>query len=222
MRALGILLLAAGVASAAPPDVKEIVERLQERYDSTADFTAEFRQEVEVPTLGKTLESHGTVAFKRPGRMRWEFLEPERQTIVADGETMWIYQAEQHQVLKTPFQAAFQSATPVSFLFGVGDLGKDFDASLAGEEDDVYRVRLEPREDEDIGILVLTVSRDTYDLRGAEVTDPLGNVTRLELRNLVRDEGVPDARFVFDVPEGADVVEAPGRPPSPDSAGQSG
>lgn len=205
----GAVLLASSVAAGKAPDVSEIVSRLQERYDSTADFTAEFVQEVEVPTLGKSLESHGTVAFKRPGRMRWEFLEPERQTIVADGDQMWIYQAEQHQVLKTPFRAAFQSTTPISFLFGVGDLREDFEASLVDTDDETWHLRLEPREDDDIGTLVLLVSRETYDLRGAEVTDPLGNVTRLRFRAFERDVGVPDERFDFQIPEGADVVEAP-------------
>jgi hypothetical protein len=40
--------------------------------------------------------------------MRWEFLEPEKQTIIAD--EVWVI-SEHHQVLKTP-RAAFQSARP--------------------------------------------------------------------------------------------------------------
>ena len=91
--------------------VAEVVRRLQARYDSTKDFTADFTQTVEAATLGQPLESSGQVFFKRPGRMRWEFAAPEKQTIVADGQTLWVYQPEHHQVLKAPFRAAFQSAT---------------------------------------------------------------------------------------------------------------
>ena len=217
---LSVAACAFAAAESAGPDVSKIVAGLQERYDSTADFTATFIQEIEVRALGRTLESRGTVAFKRPGRMRWEFLEPERQTIVTDGEVMWIYQAEQHQVLKTPFWAAFQSSTPISFLFGVGDLNEDFEPSLLEADAEIWRLRLEPREGDDIGTLVVTVDRVTHDLHRVEVTDLLGNVTRLRFEDFRRDEGVPDDYFVFEIPEGADVVEAPGRNPTAASAGE--
>jgi outer membrane lipoprotein carrier protein len=108
----------------------DVVRKLQARYDATKDFTADFTQTVEAATLGKPLQSAGQVFFKRPGRMRWEFLEPEKQTIIADGKLLWVYQPEHHQVLKPPFRAAFQSATPISFLLGVGQLKIDFDATL--------------------------------------------------------------------------------------------
>ena len=131
-----LVWLVAGVDGAgakstpSPPKVAEVVRKLQARYEATKDFTADFSQTVEAATLGKPLQSTGQVFFKRPGRMRWEFAEPEKQTIVADGKLLWVYQPEHHQVLKTPFRAAFQSATPISFLLGVGQLKDDFDATL--------------------------------------------------------------------------------------------
>ena len=42
----------------------------------------------------------------------------------------------------------------------------------------------------------------------------LGNVTRLSFSNLKRGVGVDDDKFVFRVPPGVDVVEAP-RDPEP-------
>lgn len=193
------------------PKVGEVVERLQARYEATKDFTADFTQTVEAATLGKPLQSAGQVLFKRPGRMRWEFVEPEKQTIVADGKLLWVYQPEHRQVLKAPFRAAFQSAAPISFLFGVGQLKDDFDATLVSSgPPDVLRLRLVPKREHEIGVLVLDVGPQTYDIVAAEVTDPLGNVTRLSFSNLKRDVGLVDAQFTFDVPPGTDVVEPPG------------
>ena len=200
---------AAASPSRTDPKVNEVVRLLQQRYDATSDFTADFTQAVDVPTLGKTLTSKGRVFFKRPGRMRWEFLEPEIQTIVADGTTLWVYQPDHRQVMKTGFQAAFQSATPVTFLFGVGKLTDDFRASLVSVAKDVLRLRLEPKQDAEIGTLVLTVDRKTYDLVVAEISDPLGNVTRLAFSNLKRGVGLADSEFTFEPPPGVDVVEAP-------------
>jgi outer membrane lipoprotein carrier protein len=213
LAAAGALLGASEPKTADSPKVGEVVRRLQARYDATKDFTADFTQTVEAATLGKPLQSTGQVLFKRPGRMRWEFAEPEKQTIVADGKLLWVYQPEHHQVLKAPFRAAFQSATPISFLFGVGQLKDDFDATLVSSgSPDVLRLRLVPKREHEIGVLVLDVGPQTYDIVAAEVTDPLGNVTRLAFSNLKRDVGLVDAQFTFDVPPGTDVVEPPGNP----------
>jgi outer membrane lipoprotein carrier protein len=217
---LGIALLVCFLSPANGADQKnradqkkvdETVKRLQSRYDSTTDFTADFNQAVEVPSLGKTLKSTGRVFFKRPGRMRWEFQTPEKQMIVADGTTLWLYQPDHHQVLKTPFRAAFQSATPVSFLFGVGELSKDFNPSLLkSERKGVVRLKLVPKQDSEIGTLVLDVDSTTYDIVAAEVTDPLGNVTRLAFSNMKRGVGLADSQFAFAAPPGTDVIESPG------------
>jgi outer membrane lipoprotein carrier protein len=200
-------------AGASAPKVADVVRKLQTRYETTKDFTADFTQAVEAATLGKTLESSGQVFFKRPGRMRWEFLEPEKQTIVADGQTLWVYQPDHHQVLRTPFRAAFQSATPVSFLLGVGELSKEFDPSLVTSPGaGVIRLKLVPKQEREIGVLVLDVDPRTYDIAAAEVTDPLGNVTRLKFSNLKRDVGLTDSNFTFKTPPGTDVVEPPASP----------
>jgi len=209
-----VLTVAAGGAAAdsSSKETAEVVKKLQARYDATKDFTADFKQVVEVATLGQKLESTGKVYFKRPGKMRWEFLKPDVQTIVADGTTIWVHQPEHHQVLKAPFRAAFQSATPLSFLFGVGKLTQDFNPSLVPSDPadaGVAKLKLVPKQDREIGVLVLAVDRKTYDIAAADVTDPLGNVTHLEFQNMQRDVGLDDAKFTFKAPPGTDVVEPP-------------
>lgn len=187
--------------------VSEVVKNLQARYDSTAGFRADFMQEVESATLGQKIEARGTMVFKKPGRMRWEIVEP-KQLLVSDGKFFWLYQHAENQVVKTPFQRAFTSNTPASFLLGIGQLDKDFTPSLTSETPEAYQLRLTPKQDpEAIGTLDLTVDAKTFDIRQAVITDPLGNVTRLRLSNINRSEPLKDELFQFSVPPGADVVE---------------
>lgn len=210
--ALAAILLA---APAAAVDADDVLRRVQQRYDATEDFVADVTQEMTVASLGKTITSHGTVAFKKPGRMRWEFVEDERQTIVADGETLWFYRPDEEQVFKTPFRRAFRSTTPISFLTGVGELAEDFTASLDGESSDgtLYYLMLVPKEaDADVGRLRLFVARDNADIQGAEIHDPLGNVSTLRFSKLRRNVGLAESRFTFDVPEGVDIITAPVAP----------
>ena len=210
--ALAVLCVATPVLAAAEPDVAQIVRKVQERYDATHDFTADVQQETVIASLSKTATAHGTVAFKKPGKMRWNLSNGEPQLIIADGHTLWVYQPSEHQVLKAPFDAAFRSSTPISFLTGVGRIVDDFEVSLDGENSDpqILYLRLVPRRDAGaIGRLRLAVSRSTADIRGAEIQDPLGNVTRLQFDHIQRNTSVPDDQFVFQVPPGVDVINAP-------------
>ncbi|HXQ23727.1 MAG TPA: outer membrane lipoprotein carrier protein LolA [Candidatus Acidoferrales bacterium] len=191
-------------------DVNAVVRKVQERYDVTHDFTADVAQEMTIASLGKTMTMHGTVAFKKPGKMRWELSDGAPQVIVADGTTLWLYQPTEHQVLKAPFDAAFRSATPISFLTGVGRIAQDFEVRLDGEDQDGLYLMLTPRSaSAEVGRLRLAVTRDTYDIRGAEVNDPLGNVSRLRFEHSRRNVNLTDDQFVFHVPPGVDVISAP-------------
>jgi outer membrane lipoprotein carrier protein len=193
-------------------DVQQIVEKVQERYDSTSDFTAKVTQEMTIASLNRTSTAQGTVAFKKPGKMRWELDHDAPQVIVADGHTLWLYQPKEHQVIKAPFDAAFRSSTPISFLTGVGRIAQNFDVSLDGASADgkLVSLMLVPRRDNaTVGKLRLTVASDSGEIRGAEIFDPLGNVSRLQFTDIRRNQGLSDKDFVFEVPAGVDVISPP-------------
>jgi outer membrane lipoprotein carrier protein len=205
---------AAAEKAPAPGVVDSIVRGVQQRYDATNDFTADVTQEMTVASLDKTLTAHGTVAFQRPGKLRWQLNNGDGQLIVADGTTLWLYQPEEHQVLKTPFHSAFRASTPISFLLGVGRIVDDFDASLdSGQqqsEEPLTWLKLVPRQsDGTLGWLRLGVNARTFDIVAAEVHDQLGNVTRLQFSHFKRDVKLANNLFQFKVPDGVDVVEAP-------------
>ena len=194
------------------PPSAQIAQRLQARYDSTKNFRADFRQETTIASVGQGEEAFGTVVFMKPGRMRWEFQTPQRQTIVADGTTLWIHQPDERQVLKAPFTAAFASNTPVSFLTGVGRIKDDFTVAPDPRGCNAQRlyVKLLPKGDQALGALSLAVTRPSYDIVEASITDPVGNLTTLSFSNVTRNVELADDAFRFVVPEGTDVVAAPG------------
>jgi outer membrane lipoprotein carrier protein len=210
---LSLLLVLAAVGSApalAASSAGEVVTHVQARFDETRDFTARVHQEMELVSAGRTITADGTVAFKKPGKMRWELANHEKQVIVADGATLWFYQPEEAQVLKAPFQSAFRSSTPISFLTGVGNIADDFDVTLEGEKENQFELGLLPKKGEgELGRLRLVVERTSYDIVGAEIRDPLGNITRLRFSDVKRNTGIEDGIFRFEAPPGVDVVDAP-------------
>src|SRR5512143_4053190 len=194
---------------ATPAIAADVADKVQARYDTTKDVTATVHQELVMASGGKTVKASGVVAFKKPGKMRWTLNDGVSQVIVADGKTLWFYEPDEQQVLKAPFQSAFRSSTPISFLTGVGRLKSDFDVKVEEGDGKTLRLRLQPRGDADLGTLILTADATSYDIVGAEVTDPIGNVTKLQFSDLRRNVGLADDAFQFEAPPGVDVVEAP-------------
>jgi len=207
---LALLLLAAlrGLAVAADP-LKEALDHVQQRYETTRTLTADFKQTVESPTLARPLESHGTVAFEKPNRMRWDYAKPDEQLIVGDGETLWIYQPQDHQAIKAPLGEAFQATTPVTFLAGLGRLDRDFDATLEQDEPDRWHLRLVPRRDSALGTLGLVVGKKDAAIEEARITDPLGTTTRIVFSNERRNVALEPSLFRFTPPAGVDVIRPP-------------
>ena len=122
--ALSFLLTIPAISGSTAENEDQIVDQLQKSYDSIADFTADFRQETELTTLKKTLKAWGKVTYKRPGKMLWRFDEPKNQWVLADGKSLYFYQPDQKQVLKTPLKNAFRTDVPLTFLLGIGNSGE--------------------------------------------------------------------------------------------------
>jgi outer membrane lipoprotein carrier protein len=186
----------------------QIVDSLQKNYDATVDFVADFRQETEVKTLNRNLKAWGKLSFKRPGKMLWRYEEPKGQFVLADGKNLYFYQPEQNQVIKSPLKNAFRSDIPLSFLLGIGNLKRDFNATLKSTDENQHVLSLEPKGDwGGFSEVLVGVSRTTSDILWVSVRDAAGNVTSIRFSGMRKGVGVQESLFRFQVPDGVDVVE---------------
>jgi outer membrane lipoprotein carrier protein len=195
-----------GAADAQSADA--IVDSLQKNYDATVDFVADFRQETEVKTLNRNLKASGKLSFKRPGKMFWRYDEPKGQFVLADGKYLYFFQPEQNQIIKSPLQNAFRSDIPLSFLLGIGNLKKDFNAALKGSDENQFILRLEPKgEAGGFSEILAGVSKISYDILWISVRDAAANLTTIRFSGMRKGAGVKDSVFTLHIPSGADIVE---------------
>ena len=185
-----------------------VVDALQKTYDATVDFVADFRQETEVKTLGRSLKASGKLSFKRPGRMLWNYETPKGQFVLADGKHLFFYQPEQNQVIKSPLKNAFRGDIPLSFLLGLGNLKKDFNATLKASDESQNILRLEPKgEAGGYSEILIGVSKSSSDILWVSVRDAASNLTTLRFSGMRKSVGLKDNLFQVQIPNGADVVE---------------
>ena len=201
-------------AAKTSPELKTLLNRLQKHYQETTSFTAKFK-EVIVPTGGMKRELEGTVYYRRPGKMRWEFGPPDSELIVSDGKELYTYQPDLNQVLKTPVEQAFRSSAAASFLLGIGNVERDFEASAPANppSDKLKHVVLKPKNGGDA--IEMGLDPTTLNLQSLRIIDQLGDITQLSFSDIKTGVAVDDKLFTFSPPANADIVEAP-QPPKQD------
>ena len=202
------------MAPAGPPvskDLKQVLDRLQRHYRDTNSFSAKFSEEIATVGAPKR-KRQGTVSFRKPGRMRWEFEDPEKQTIVSDGETLYSYDPDLNQVVETPLKQALKSSSATSFLLGIGNINRDFKAAFANPATPTGLVDLIL--DAKTGGYKIEVGLDpkTYNLMTLTLTDQLGDVTKIDFSDIHDNVELPDSIFAYKAPAGADIVTAPASP----------
>ncbi|MDT8408581.1 MAG: outer membrane lipoprotein chaperone LolA [Wenzhouxiangellaceae bacterium] len=196
-----LLILCAGAFSGlagAQPDARALLDEFAEGLDSLrADFS-----QVTVDGRGELVEqSSGEMFFQAPDRIRWDYLEPFPQVIVADGEQLWHFDEALEQVSVRPQPAPEES--PMLVLTRP-ELLERFYRILPSDEPNT--LRFEPlAEQADIEMARLTF-RDGTPV-ALDLFDPFGQSTRLTLDNIQRNPEIDDSVFEFEIPEGADVLE---------------
>jgi outer membrane lipoprotein carrier protein len=190
-----------------------ILENIQQTYENTKDYKAEFRQTSFIKSIEEEQQSKGRVYMKKPGRMRWEYLEPEKQLIVLDSKILWIYTQETNQVIKNNFVEHFDSKTPYLFLLGMGKIKEEFDVTRMEEKEDSGKkivLELKPKEEQPgLRKLVLKVHPKSFQVEGTSIFDDFGNITSFDFYDIQLNSTIPGSLFQFEVPEGAEVVEPP-------------
>jgi outer membrane lipoprotein carrier protein len=198
-------------APAPSESASALAARLQVRYDAIKDFTADFTQTYEGGVLRRKTTEAGTVLVKKPGRMRWEYKTPEEKLFVADGRKLYAWVPADRQVTVSALPADDAPATPILFLLGRGQLARDFTpsiaATVAGAPPDSLALTLIPKATvPDYDRLTLVVDKATLGLRMLIARDSQGGTSTFVFSKLKENVGLPDARFSFTIPRGADVV----------------
>jgi len=194
---VSLLLVLAGPV-AAQPEARALLDDFASELDS---LSAEFSQ-ITIDASDEVVEeSSGRMFFQKPDLIRWDYIEPFPQVIVADGEQLWHYDESLEQVTVRPQPAPGDS--PMLVLTRP-ELLEKFYRILPSDRPD--QLRFEPLADQaEIEMARLTF-RDgkpaTLDL-----FDPFGQSTRLTLTEIRRNPEIDPGVFEFEVPEGADVLE---------------
>lgn len=190
---MAVLLPALSAASAQTgPDLQHLANRVDARYNHLSTLQADF---IETYTgNGLTKRESGVVYFKRPGKMLWDYAQPQPKVFLSDGKTAYFYVPGEAQGRKAPLKQLDDLRSPLRYLLGKTKLRKEFDglklvpSSSAtvlegvpkGMHDQISNVRLQIEND-----LITNIRIEQLD----------GSVTEFAFHNIEENVPLADARF---------------------------
>ncbi|TXC65644.1 outer membrane lipoprotein chaperone LolA [Piscinibacter aquaticus] len=194
-----LLALCAAAASARA----DAVDTLREFVRDVKSGSAQFTQTVTSPDGAKKKTSSGNFLFSRPNRFRFAYTKPFEQVIVADGQKVWIYDADLNQVSSRKLSAAI-GATPAALPAG-GSPRRTSNSPLPAAEG-LEWAAAKPKA-KDGAFDSLKVGFRGKELAAVEIVDSFGQRSLLQFSQFKPNAPTSADAFRFVAPKGADVIE---------------
>ncbi|MBY0411708.1 MAG: outer membrane lipoprotein chaperone LolA [Burkholderiaceae bacterium] len=209
MKKIATAILIAASACAASADGLKSLESFMK---GTQAGRAEFTQTVTAPPkdglAARTKTSSGSFEFQRPGRFKFVYKKPFDQTIVADGQSLWLYDVDLNQVTQRS-QAQALGSTPAALLASAPDMSAlkaEFTIEGAPEKEGLQWVLASPKA-RDGQIKSVRVGFAGDQLAALDILDSFGQRSLIQFSAMQANASLPANTFQFKPPAGADVVK---------------
>ncbi len=230
-----------GISAADDLSLDSVVSALQTPFQSTTaaeqriqDLHADFNQISHIASIDRSQRGAGEVYFRfiagaaqldQLSRFRWEYSAPTEQEIISDGTTLWVYQPDNRQAIRSDISQLAKGGNPVMFLASLGQLSRDFTIGWGKtpvDEQGNYLLELTPKQPSQlISLIEVLVSHEAVDnwrnkaagkiifpLKMTRVTDAGGNLTTIEFSHVRVNQQLNEKLFSFELPEGVDLLES--------------
>ena len=201
-----LIAVSAQLASAAGLESLELF--MAQAQAGQADFTQVVTSPAKDGKAGRSKTSSGTFAFQRPGRFKFVYQKPFEQTIVADGQTLWLYDVDLNQVTQRA-QAQVLGSTPAALLTSAANLKAlrtEFTLESAPPEGGLEWVLARPKS-KDGALQSVRVGFAGEQLAALDILDSFGQRSMIRFTQLQTLAALPADTFKFQPPAGADVLK---------------
>ena len=191
------------------------LESLENFVKNTKSGRAVFTQVVTSPSkdgqLAKTKTSTGSFEFLRPNRFKFSYKKPFEQSIVSDGQTLWLYDVDLNQVTSRKLAQAL-NGTPAAVIAAAADLKglqADFILTPLPEKSGLQWVQATPKSKDgqlqniSVG---LKPTLNGNELAALEILDSFGQRSSMTFSQFEVNPALTPASFQFKPPQGADVI----------------
>ncbi len=190
------------------------MDSLENFVKTTQSGRAVFAQVVTGPAkagqVAKTKTSSGTFEFLRPNRFKFVYQKPFEQSIVSDGQTLWLHDVDLNQVSSRKLSQVL-NGTPAAVIAAAADLKglqADFTLKALPEKGGLQWVQATPKT-KDGQLQTISVGFRATDkgqeLAELDILDSFGQRSVMTFSQFVVNPVLAAASFQFKPPAGSDL-----------------
>ncbi len=173
-----------------------------------SDFTQVVTSPAKAGEAPRVKSSSGTFQFQRPGKFKFQYKKPFEQLILADGISLWIYDADLNQASQRKQSAAFAN-TPAALIASATDLSalrNEFTLENAAEKDGLIWVSAKPKS-ADSTLQTVRIGFKADALQQLDITDSFGQRSLINFTAMQPNVSLPANSFQFALPKGAELLK---------------
>ena len=206
------VLIAAGAGTACADGLESLENFVKTVKSGRAEFTQVVTSPPKDGQAARSKTSSGSFEFQRPSKFKFIYKKPFEQSIVADGQTLWLYDVDLNQVTSRK-QSSVLGSTPAALIAAAPDLKAlqaDFTLQAAPDKDGLQWVTATPKaKDGQLQTVKVgfKVEAQSTELAALEILDSFGQRSLMSFAKVEVNPALAAETFQFKPPAGADVVK---------------
>jgi len=185
---------------------EDILSGIEKKY-SGKSFEARFTQISKLAALDITEKASGKAFFSHPGKMRWEYQEPEHHEIITNGTSLWIFRPQENQVMQGNAASFFKSGAGGAFLSDISLIRKNYEIRTKEVTEDYVEIELTAIvKTPDISLIIIRITQKTYEIRRVVTYNVYDDTTLFEFDN-IQFKNIDPAVFEFKAPQGSSIID---------------
>jgi len=204
---IAAILIAGCQASAWADGLKDLEDFVRSTKSGRAEFTQVVTSPPKAGESARSKTSSGTFEFLRPNRFKFVYQKPFEQTIVADGQTLWLYDVDLKQATARS-QSQALGTTPAALIASAPDLKAlqaEFTLSATPDAQGQQWVLATPKT-KDGQLQSVRIGFRAGALAALEILDSFGQKSVLSFGTFQANAALDASHFQFKPPPGADVI----------------
>jgi outer membrane lipoprotein carrier protein len=206
-------LLGPALASSASPaslPLDQFINKVQESYHDVRAIRADFTQTYD--SDGASRVESGTVVFARGGRMRWDYVQPERKVFLSNKNEVLLYLPAENQLNRSSVKQSEDYRVPFRLLLSRIDLRKVFskfeDASSELQHPAGDRVIVAyPKHAEKLGYKHVVMDFDPQmNIRQLVIVYANNDVMKFSFSHIDRNPRLSASMFELTPPAGTQII----------------
>jgi outer membrane lipoprotein carrier protein len=186
-------------------DIDQFLDGLEKRY-SKNEFIADFSQVSKLKALGIDETASGKAMFSHPGKMLWEYFEPQQHQMITNGKMLWIYRPDQNQVMVGKAENYFKEGSGGAFLSDISIVRERYIISINKNKETFFELKLIPKiKTPEIQSVLIVVSKQDYNIEKLITSNIYEDTIEIEFHN-IEFKDIDSNAFEFSIPENSSVI----------------